>query len=151
MASAVPLLIEALLTGLQADPVLTDVVILDGPEVNESGLPEWVIVGYDGDEMGDFQAAQTVGGWTGLATTREEQLSLTVAVLVSTGETTVREARVRAYAIAGRVDAFLAADPTAGTGAALQVAVEATTLQQVQTGQGLQVRLLLTVAGQAMT
>lgn len=151
MASRIPELIDALVTSLAADPALDGVRVADGPEVTESNAPEWLVVGFNGDPDGDFQAAQTVGGWSGLgASSREEQLQLTVAVIVMRGSADVRPARMRAYEIGGRLEALLAADPSAGL-RSLEVAVEASQLVQDQTDQGVEVRLMLTVAGRAFT
>lgn len=148
--SRVPEVLDALTTRLQADVELAGVQVVDGPAVTETSSPDWLIVGYDADQDGDFQAAQAVGGWTSLATGREEQFQVTVAAIAGRGDTDVRAARTRAYEIGHRVDELLAADPGIGL-PSLEAAVEATTLQQTQTGQGVQVRLLLTVAGRAFT
>ncbi|MFS0697757.1 hypothetical protein [Streptomyces nitrosporeus] len=151
MSSRVPELIDALMSRLPADPVLAGVQVVDGPEVTESTAPDWLIIGWSGDPDGDFQAAQTIGGWSGLAASgREEQLQLTAAVIVTRGDTDVRAARVRAYEIGGRLEGLLAADPSVGL-RSLEVAIEASQLVQDQTDQGVQVRLLLTVAGRAFT
>lgn len=151
MGSRVPELIDALMARLPEDPALTGVAVVDGPEVTESQAPDWLIIGWSGDPDGDFQAAQTIGGWASLvASDREEQLQLTVAVIASRGDTNVRAARARAYEIGGRLEALLAADPAVGL-RSLEVAVEATQLVQDQTDQGVQARLLLTVAGRAFT
>lgn len=148
--SRVPEVIDALVSRLQADSGLAGVQVVDGPAVTEESSPDWLIIGYDADQEGDFQAASTVGGWTSLATGREEQWQVTVACIAGRGDTEVRAARERAYEIGDRVDLLLAADPSIGL-RSVEAAVEASTLQQAQTGQGVQVRLLLTVAGRAMT
>ena len=151
MGSRVPELIDALVAALATDPGLSGVVVVDGPEVSEALAQDWLIVGWSGDPDGDFQAAQTVGGWSGLAATgREEQFQLTVAVIVTRGATDVRPARVRAYEIGGRLEVLLAADPSVGL-RSLEAAVEGSQLVQDQTDQGMQARLMLTVAGRAFT
>jgi hypothetical protein len=151
MGSRVPELIDALMDRLTADPALSGVAVVDGPEINETSTPDWLIVGWSGDPDGDFEAAQTVGGWSGLAASaREEQFQVTVAAIASRGDTEVRPARQRVYEIGGRLEALLAADPSVGL-RSLEVAIEASQLVQDQTDQGMQVRLLLTVAGRAFT
>lgn len=150
MPSRIPELIDALVSQLGADPGLSGVAVVDGPEVSEVVTPDWLIVGWTGDADGDFQAAQTVGGWASLATGREEQLDLTVAAIATRGDTEVRAARQRVYEIGARLEALLAADPSLGL-VSLEVAIEASQLVQDQTDQGAQARLLLTVAGRAFT
>lgn len=149
MASRIPELIDALVAQLAVDPELAGVAVVDGPEVSEVVTPDWLIVGWSGDEA-NFQSAQTIGGWASLATDREEQLDLTVAAIATRGDTDVRAARQRVYEIAGRLEALLFADPSLGL-AELEVAIEASQLVQDQTDQGVQARLLLTVAGRAFT
>lgn len=150
MASRVPELIDALTSRLTADPELAGVVVVDGPEINETVTPDWLIVGWSGDPDGDFQAAQTLGGWSDLATGREEQLQVNVTAVATRGETEIRAARLRVYEIGARLEALLRADPRVGL-ESLEVAIEATQLVQDQTDQGATARLLMTVAGRAFT
>lgn len=150
MGSRVPEVIDALVGLGQADPDLSGVMVSDGPEVTEDSSPDWLIVGFDGDPNGDFQAAQTVGGWSDLGAGREEQFQVTVAAIASRGDTDVRAARARAYEIGARVEAWLHADPSLGL-PSLEAAIEASQLRQDQTEQGVQAVLLLTVAGRAFT
>ncbi|MFE9363684.1 hypothetical protein ACFYNN_12885 [Streptomyces sp. NPDC006978] len=150
MASRIPELIDALMAELTADPGLSGVVVVDGPEMSEAKSPDWLVVGFNGDPDGDFQAAQALGGWASLATGREEQMELTVAVIATRGETEVRAARQRVYEIGARLELLLAADPSVGL-RSLEVAIEASQLVQDQTDRGVQARLLLTVAGRAFT
>lgn len=150
MGSRVPEVIDALVTLGQAEASaeLAGVQVADGPEVTSSGAADWLIVGFDGDPAGDFQAAATVGGWAGLGSRREEQFQVTVAAISSRGDTDVRAARARVYEIGARVEAWLAADPRIGL-RELEAAIEASRLTQDQTDQGVQAVLLLTVAGRA--
>ncbi|MGW3166980.1 hypothetical protein ACWC9Q_29800 [Streptomyces sp. NPDC001142] len=150
MASRVPDLIERLVQLGAADPSLKGVRVSDGPEVTGDTNQDWLIVGFDGDPQGDFQAAQTVGGWAGLGTSREEEFQVTVAAIAQRGDTDVPAARRRAYEIAAHVEAWLRADPTLGL-RSLEAAIGATQLMQDQTDRGAQAVLLLTVAGRAFT
>ncbi|MFB7597258.1 hypothetical protein [Streptomyces sp. NPDC056160] len=150
MGSRVPEVIEALVALGRADAGLAEVEVSDGPEVTDTSAPDWLIVGFDGDPAGDMQAAQTVGGWSDLGGGREEQFQVTVAAIASRGDTDVRAARMRAYEIGARVEAWLRVDPSIGL-RSLEAAVEASQLTQDQTEQGVQAVLLLTVAGRAFT
>jgi hypothetical protein len=152
MGSRVPEVIAALVALGQAETSaeLSGVQVADGPEVTDSAAPDWLIIGFDGDPNGDLQAAQTVGGWAGLGSRREEQFQVTVAAIASRGDTEVRAARKRVYEIGARVEAWLLADPSLGL-SSLEAAIEASQLTQDQTDQGIQAVLLLTVAGRAFT
>jgi len=150
MGSCVPEVIGALVALGRVDDALDGVVISDGPEVTDTAAREWLVVGFDGDPEGDFQAAQTVGGWSDLRTGREETFQVTVAAIASRGDTDVPAARRRAYEIGAVVEGWLRADPSIGL-PSLEAGVEGTRLTQDQTDQGVQVVLLLTVAGRAFT
>ncbi|MFF5795801.1 hypothetical protein [Streptomyces albogriseolus] len=150
MGSRVPEVIDRLVELGKADGALTDVRVADGPEVTEDSSEDWLIVGFDGDPAGDMQAAQTVGGWAGLGRRREEQWQITVAAIASRGDTDVRAARMRAYEIGARLEAWLLADPTLGL-RELEAAIEASQLTQDQNDDGVQALLLLTVAGRGFT
>ncbi|WP_432124060.1 hypothetical protein [Streptomyces sp. C10-9-1] len=150
MGSRVPEVIDALVQRGQLDPELSGVRVVDGPEVADTQAQDWLIAGFDGDPGGDFQAAQTLGGWAGLGTGREEQLQVTVAAISSRGDTDVRAARMRAYEIGGRVEAWLREDPSLGL-RSLEAAIEASQLTQEQDDEGVTAVLLLTVAGRAFT
>ncbi|UAX56808.1 hypothetical protein K5X85_29205 [Streptomyces sp. A144] len=155
MASRIPEVIAALVALGKADSaepgsVLAGVEIADGPEASDTQAQEWLIVGFDGDPSGDFEAAQSVGGWSDLRSGREEQFQVLVAVVVNRGDQDVVAARARTYEIAQRVEAWLRADPSIGL-RSLEAGVEATRLIQEQTETGATARLLLTVAGRAFT
>lgn len=148
MPSRVPEIIDALVALGNADPELDGVTVSDGPEVTDTSVQDWLIVGFDGDPAGDFQAAQTMGGWSDLRTGREEEFQVTVAAIAQRGDTDVRSARARVYEIGARVEAWLRSDPSIGL-PSLEAGIEATQLTQDQTNQGAQAVLLLTVAGRA--
>ncbi|MDK0520388.1 hypothetical protein [Streptomyces sp. ML-6] len=150
MGSRVPEVIERLVQLGTADQGLLDVRVSDGPEVTGDTAPDWLIVGFDGDPGGDFQAAQTVGGWADLGTGREEEWQVTVAAIAQRGDTDVPAARRRAYEIAAHVETWLRTDPGLGL-RSVEAAIVATQLMQDQTTQGAQATLLLTVAGRAFT
>lgn len=150
MGSRVPELIDALVTQLQAATGLSGAIVVDGPEVSETSAPDWLIVGWSGEPDGDFQAAQTVGGWASLSTDRQEELQVTVTAIATRGDTDVRAARVRVYEIAAVLETLLFANPSVGL-PELEVGIVASQLIQDQTDLGVEARLLLTVAGRAFT
>jgi hypothetical protein len=146
MDSRIPEVIETLVGLGAADPDLKDVIVTDGPQVTETAAADWLIVGFDGDPNGDFEAAQSLADFAGLGTRREEQFQVTVAAISNRGDTDIVAARRRAYEIGARVVAWLQASPHLGL-TELEAGVAATRLVQAQTGQGAQAVLLLTVAG----
>jgi hypothetical protein len=146
MNSRIPDVIEALVALGKADPELEGVGVADGPQVSDTAHPDWLIVGFDGDPSGDFEAAQSVAEFSGLGGRREEEFTVTVAAVANRGDTDIVTARARAYEIAGRVVAWLQASPQLGL-SEIEMGIGATRLVQGQTDQGAQAVLLLSVVG----
>lgn len=146
MNSRIPDVIGALVELGKVDPELDDVAVTDGPQVTDSAAADWLIVGFDGDPSGDFEAAQSVAEYAGLGPRLEEQFQITVAAVANRGDTDIVAARKRAYEIGGRVVAWLQANPSLGL-PEVEAGVGATRLVQDQTEQGASARLLLTVVG----
>ncbi|MGW0599959.1 hypothetical protein ACWD11_22785 [Streptomyces sp. NPDC002776] len=157
MGSRVPEVIAALVALGKTEPQYEadadgagGVVVADGPQVTDNTAPDWLVVGFDGDPDGDFEAAQTMGGWSDLGGGREEEFQVTVAAIANRGDTDIVSARRRAYEIGACVEAWLRASPDLGL-PSLEAAIAGTRLVQDQTDQGASVRLLLVVAGRAFT
>ena len=137
-------MIDALVGRWSADVELSEAEVTDGPQVTDSAAQDWILVGFDGDPGGSFQAAVTQQDWAGLSSQRGERIALTVAVVASRGDTDVKAARDRVYALARVLEDDLRADPSVGL-SALQAAVDSSALHQEQTQSGVQARLLLTL------
>ncbi|MFF8034921.1 hypothetical protein [Streptomyces sp. NPDC016626] len=148
MNSRIPEVLEALVQLGTTDPDIKGVVVTDGPEATESAAQDWLIVGYDGDPSGDFEAAQSAAEYTGLGGRQEEQFQIIVAAVANRGDTDVAAARQRAYEIGGQVVAWLQADPSLGL-RELEAGIGSIRLVQEPTEQGASVRLLLIVVGRA--
>lgn len=145
-SSRVPALIDALVPALQASADLGTVKVVDGPLVSDSAAQEWVFVGYDGDEDGDFATATAQQEWAGLgAKKKNEEITLTCAILVQRGSTDVRSCRVRTYEVFAAVEAVLRADPSLGFPTPTVCAVSEHSFHQEQTADGIQGRLPFTV------
>ncbi|WP_329338593.1 hypothetical protein OG866_27110 [Streptomyces sp. NBC_00663] len=157
MPSRVPEVIDALVQLARTEPAYEagedgtgGVVVADGPQVTEDAAPDWLVIGFDGDPNGDFESAQTIGGWSDLGGGREEEFTVTVAAISNRGDADTVAARGRVYEIAARVEAWLMADPSLGL-PGLEAFVGGTRLVQDQTEDGASVRLLLSVAGRGFT
>ncbi|MEU2340064.1 hypothetical protein ABZ608_42165 [Streptomyces sp. NPDC013172] len=144
--SRVPDLIDALVPRLAASSDLADVKVVDGPLVTDSAALEWLFVGYDGDNEGDFIAATAQQEWAGLgAKKKNEDITLTCAIVVERGSTEVRSCRSRTYEIFAAVENVLRADPSLGFSTPTVCAVTEHTFHQAQTPEGIQGRLPFTV------
>lgn len=143
--SRVPDLIDALVARFNTEESLAGVRVTDGPEVTDQDADDWVLVGFDGDPGGEFQAAVSEEEWAGLGSSRQELIQLPVTVLARRGDTDVRQARQRVYEIGAAIRGVLRTDPTVGL-PGVQCAIGATALHQPQLDQGIQTRLVLTIA-----
>ncbi|WND33954.1 hypothetical protein RI578_06455 [Streptomyces sp. BB1-1-1] len=145
----VPELIDAVVGRLRTEDELSDAGITDGPELTGAGGDDWVLVGFDGDQDGEFLAATTEESWAGLDSSRRRSIQLTVALLTRRGDGDVQAARARVYEMARVVRRVLRDDPSVGLPGA-QCAIGATALHQPQNDSGLQTRLLLTLVCQTI-
>lgn len=150
MPSRVPELIDALVARWRGAEGLAGVEVTDGPQVTDSAAADWVLVGYDGDADGDFMAASATQDWSGMSTRRGEEIALAVGVVAARGDTDVKAARDRVYALARVLEDDLSANPSVGL-QSVQVAVGSSRLHQEQTQSGVQARLLLSLTCNAFT
>lgn len=142
----VPELIDAAVVRLRQEEGLADAGVVDGPELTGADHDDWVLVGFDGDQEGEFLAATSEEDWAGqLGTSREKTIQLTLGLLSRRGDGDVKAARDRVYAMRRVIGDVLAADPTLGLPGAVQCAIRASSLRQPQTDAGVQARLALTL------
>lgn len=143
--SQVPVVIDALVSRWGTDPGLAGVQVTDGPLVTDSDAPDWLTVGYTGDETGDFQAAASEQDWAGMGTSRTEEIQLTVGIVCLRGDNKVKKARDRAYEILAVLAGSLRADPSAGL-PHTQIGIASSVLHEEPTTRGARARLVLTLA-----
>lgn len=145
--SHVPALIDNFLAALTAAAGLDDVKIIDGPEVTDSAATEMVVVGFDADPEGEYEAASTTQAWAGLGAKRKnEDIEVTCAVLVRKGSTAVKPVRDRVFAIFAEVEAVVRADPSMGLPSPTVCGITGTAFRTPQTSSGLEGRLLFTLS-----
>lgn len=145
-SSRVPALIDAFLAALTADAGLTGVQVVDGPLVTDSAATEWVFVGYDADPEGEYMTAQTTQQWAGLgAKAKNEDITLTGAVLVQQGSTAVKPCRDRTFAIFAEVESVVRANPSLGLPTPTVCSISEHTFHTEQTDRGIRGRLPFTL------
>lgn len=59
---------------------------MDGLQVIDSVVVDWLIVGFDGDLFGDFEVVQFVVEYSGFGLCFEEQFQIMVVVVVNCGD-----------------------------------------------------------------
>lgn len=145
--SRVPNLIDNFLTALNAASGLDGVQIVDGPLVSDSAATEMVVVGFDADPEGEYEAASTTQTWAGIGAKRKnEEIQLVGAVLVRKGTVKVKPLRDRVFAIFAEVEAVVRADPSMGLPPPTVCAITDTVFRTPQTTRGIEGRLLFTLS-----
>lgn len=109
--SRVPATIDAIVNVLTVAGINT----IDGPFVT-GDYDNAVFVGYDGNPEGNFLSAGIKQEWSGTLGTarRDEIMEITCAVVVMSGDTDVKTARLNAFGLFGTVETTLRADPSLG-------------------------------------
>lgn len=145
--SRVPDLIDNLIAALKASAGLSGVQVVDGPLVSDTAASEYVFVGYDGDPEGEFATAGTSQQWAGLgAKAKNEDITLTCAVLVQRGSVDVKACRVRAFEIFAQVEAVVRADPALGLPPPTVCSISETSFHTEQTDRGVRGRMPFTLS-----
>ncbi|UBU10033.1 hypothetical protein [Nonomuraea gerenzanensis] len=147
--SRIPAVIDELVDRFRAAPALAGVKVLDGPLVTGSPLKAAICVGFDGDPTGDGQAADFAQAWASIGQkAKDETFTITCTVVVWSGSTAVRAARVRAFEVLAAAEDVLRGDPALGQPPPTISAVTSGALIQVQEGSGMQVRIPFQIAVQ---
>jgi hypothetical protein len=146
--SAVPGAIAALLAILRAEPALSEVLIVDGPPVQDMADPDLIAVGWSPE--GDQAAAMTQNFNAAGARTRDEDFEITGWIDCWRGDRDVSTVRDRAFALLGVVENAIRAsgpNPTAPTlnGAVQWAHLTSGVLRQSLTEQGTRAALAFTV------
>ena len=139
--SALPTFITNVLAALNAAPALSGVRIFDGPEIDTSYPNDWIAVGHDGSDDGDFEAAAASQEYAPIGALRKnEDGALSCVLSTWDGTTDITARRVRAFALLAAVEDVVRADPSF-SGAVLWAGLESFQLQYRQTNQGAAVEI----------
>lgn len=148
--SRIPELIDGCVAAFGALPGLSDAIVADGPLVSGSADPLWVLVGFDGNGDGDFIAATSEADVSGMGMSNEEEINLTVSLVALRGDTDVKAARDAVYDLYRAVAGYLRANP-GGPLPGAEVLPRAYSLSQLQTPDGCQARIALTLRARTFT
>lgn len=148
-ASRVPAVLDTLVARFDAAAALDGVRVVDGPIVTSEPLHEAVYVGYDGDPDGGGDAVDFQQQWAAIGQkAKDETFTVTCAVVVWRGSTTVRPVRLRAFEVLAAVEDVLRADPSLGLPPPSVVAFASGSLVQSQRQSGIEIRIPFGVAVQ---
>lgn len=128
---------------------LEAVRVVDGPQATMDASQEWLFVGYDGAEVGNFsEVATTQQTLMAFLRTKQEDTELRCAAIVVRGDTDVTAARQRALAIVSYAENALRLDMTL-SGLVMHSFISGIGYIPLQTDHGAKVRVVFTVTYQA--
>ena len=149
--TAVESLIDSLVTAFKASPLLADVTVFDGPEIDSSDPLVWLAVGHDGTENGDVVAVNTRNEYKALgAKSMYEEGTVNCVLDVWNGDTNISTLRSQARIYMSAVDTVIRTDPSFG-GIVLWSGLDNQTISYRQTNQGAEVKIVFTIYFKAKT
>lgn len=149
--TALPDLIDAIVTALKAASTLSGVTIYDGVEIDSSEPTSWISIGHDGSEDGEVTAANVRNEYKTLgAKSMYETGSLNCTLVNWSGDTNLSACRTAAYGLLSKVDTVIRADPSF-SGVVLYSGLENHTPTYLQTNNGAAVQINFTILYQAKT
>lgn len=151
VATALPQMIDALISTLSSASSLSGVRVFDGPEIDGSYPGDFIAVGHDGTDDGDVQAGSGRQQYLELGNRRQfEDGSVSCFLAAWDGGTSLAARRVRAFALLSAIDTLIRSDPSFG-GVCLYSSLDSYAVNYRQTDLGAAVVIDFSVAYKART
>lgn len=149
--TAIPQVINGIITTLSASPALSGVRIFDGPEVDMSYPNDFIAVGHDGAEDGEVSVASVTQIFEQLGNMKQFEDG-TVECFLSTwdGGTSLSARRTRAGVLLSAIDTAIRADSTLA-GSCIYSLLSSHQMTYLQTDQGAAVNISFTITYRART
>lgn len=145
MSTKVDAVCLALAAMWQADPDLTGVQVVDGPQANSEAVNEWLFVGFDGDAPDEGnEAVSAEQDLMAFAKTKQETGEVTCAVVIRSGDMNTTTVRARAYDVFSDAEDTLRSNMQLG-GLVMHAYVSGHQYIPVQTTAGAKARVVFTV------
>lgn len=128
---------------------LTDVNVVDGPQVTSDAADDWLFVGYNGDIPDEYNEGATgQQSLMAFAKVKGDDGPVTCAVVSRSGDSNITATRARANAVLSAAEVAIRADMQLG-GLVMHAYVSDYRYSPVQTQSGAKVRLVFTVTYKA--
>ena len=149
--TAIPQVINGIISTLGASSALSGVRIFDGPEVDMSYPSDFIAVGHDGSEDGEVSVANVTQVFEQLGNMKQFEDG-TVDCFLSTwdGGTSLSARRARAGVLLSAIDTAIRADATLA-GSCLYSLLSSHQMTYLQTDQGAAVNISFTITYRART
>jgi hypothetical protein len=149
--TAVPQVINGIISVLGASSALSGVRIFDGPEIDMSYPSDFIAVGHDGSEDGEVSVANVTQVFEQLGNMKQfEDGSVECFLSTWDGGTSLSARRTRAGVILSAVDSAIRADSTLA-GSCIYSLLSSHQMTYLQTDQGAAVNISFTITYRART
>ena len=148
--SALPAVLDALVSALRASPALAAVTVYDGPAPTSATDLDMIVIGDDDDQEAGSPAGLTEQSWNGLgAKRRDESIEIRCAAVSWSGDVEIKPLRDRVFALTAAVETVLRAGPSLSGACQWSEFARVDELRQEQTDRGAVVSALFTVSARA--
>jgi hypothetical protein len=149
--TAIPQVINGIISVLGASSALSGVRIFDGPEIDMSYPSDFIAVGHDGSEDGEVSVANVTQVFEQLGNMKQfEDGSVECFLSTWDGGTSLSARRTRAGVLISAIDTAIRADSTLA-GSCIYSLLSSHQMTYMQTDQGAAVNINFTITYRART
>lgn len=149
--TALPQVIDGILTAFNASAGLTDVRIFDGPEIDSSYPGDFIAVGHDGSEDGEVSVSNVTQSFEQLGNLKQfEDGNVDCWLATWDGGTSLSDRRARVATLLSAVDTAIRADVSLG-GACIYSSLSNHQMTYIQANNGVAISVTFTITYRART
>jgi len=149
--TALPQVINGILTAFNASAGLTGVRIFDGPEIDSSYPGDFIAVGHDGSEDGEVSVSNVTQSFEQLGNLKQfEDGSVDCWLATWDGGTSLSDRRTRVATLLSAVDTAIRADVSLG-GACIYSSLSNHQMTYIQANNGVAISVTFTITYRART
>ena len=149
--TALPQVINGILTAFNASAGLTDVRIFDGPEIDANYPGDFIAVGHDGSEDGEVSVSNVTQSFEQLGNLKQfEDGSVDCWLATWDGGTSLSDRRAQVATLLSAVDTAIRADVSLG-GACIYSSLSNHQMTYIQANNGVAISVTFTITYRART
>lgn len=149
--TALPQVINGILTAFNASAGLTGVRIFDGPEIDSSYPGDFISVGHDGSEDGEVSVSNVTQSFEQLGNLKQfEDGNVDCWLATWDGGTSLSDRRARVATLLSAVDTAIRADVSLG-GACIYSSLSNHQMTYIQANNGVAISVTFTITYRART
>jgi len=149
--TALPQVINGILTAFNASADLTGVRIFDGPEIDSSYPGDFIAVGHDGSEDGEVSVSNVTQSFQQLGNLKQfEDGNVDCWLATWDGGSSLSDRRARVATLLSAVDTAIRADVSLG-GACIYSSLSSHQMSYIQANNGVAISVTFTIEYRART